>query len=50
MILFGPLFLIPLMLLAALLKLFFRLFEEIFFPSYLDDSPPKQEGPEKTKK
>ena len=50
MILFGPLFLIPLLLLAAFLKSVLRLLEEIFFPSYLDDSPPKQERPEKPKK
>ena len=50
MILFGPLFLIPLLLLAALLKLLLRLFEEIFFPSYSGDFPSKQERPEKPKK
>jgi hypothetical protein len=50
MILFGPLFLIPLLLLAALLRPLLRLFEEIFFPSYSDDFPPKQERPEQTKK
>jgi uncharacterized membrane protein len=50
MILFGLLLFLPLVVLAALLKSLLRLLEEIFFPSYLADSPPKQENPEHTKK
>jgi uncharacterized membrane protein len=50
MILFGLLLFLPLVVLAALLKSILRLFEEIFLPSYVEDSSPKQARPKKTKK
>jgi hypothetical protein len=50
MILLGPLFLIPVLLLAPLLKPLLRLFEEIVLPFYLGNSSTKQPRPANTKK
>ena len=50
MILFGLLLFLPLVVLVALLKSVLRLFEEIFSPFYVENSPPKQKRPKKTKK
>ena len=50
MILFGLLLLMPLVVLAALLKSVLRLCEEIFLPFYLEKSSPKRKRPKKPKK
>jgi hypothetical protein len=50
MILFGPLFLIPLLLLGALIKPLLRLFEEIVLPFYVGDSSTREPRPKKPEK
>ena len=50
MIPFGPLFLIPLIVLAALLKPLLRLFEEILLPSYVGNPSTRQPRAKKPKK
>jgi hypothetical protein len=47
MILFGLLLLMSLVVVAALLKSLFKLFEEIFLPFYVENSPPIQTKPKK---
>jgi uncharacterized membrane protein len=50
MIFFGLLLLMPLLVLAALLKSVLKLIEEIFLPFYVEKSSPKQTRPKKPKK